>query len=120
MNNEVDVITNKELSVQEHIWNQLGFPGTMLSGSKIGYNESNPGHEVFFNACLFVDKQQVWYGDVDLTKRAEALQDLANVIGEFYLTCEMPFRFEGFDEGMKRSPDRVRKFTPAPLDGRTA
>jgi hypothetical protein len=89
----------------------LGFPGCMLSGSKSAYSQAHPTHTVYFNACIFDDHgTQVWHGDLDLTLSADRIQEAADYFGTLHVTPEHIFRFYGFEEGMKRDPDRVKTF----------
>lgn len=98
----------------ELIVKTLGFPGQMLSGSKLSYNRAFPEHTVYFNACVFDDfKRQIWHGDLDLTLLGDKLQELANAIGTIHVTPEHPYRFYGFDEGKVRDYDnRIVTFEP--------
>ena len=68
----------------------------MISGSKSGYRERNPGNEVYFNANIFtLEEGKVWYGDLDVTKDLSALEEIAKTIGkDLYILREMDGRFE--------------------------
>lgn len=89
----------------------LGMLGTMISGSKSYYLNQHPDHTVFFNACVFnKDRQQIWYGDIDLTVSSDRLQQLANKIGTIYVTRETPFRWEGLQEDQTCESDRIKVF----------
>ena len=48
------------------LYKLLGSSGRCL-GSKSGYRMDHPKHVVFFNALVYVNKQRVWCGDLDLT-----------------------------------------------------
>ena len=96
------------------IFKTIGFPGRMLSGSKLYYSQQHPDSTVYFNACIFDGyKRQIWHGDLDLTLEVDKLQSLANQIGTIHVTPEHPYRFEGFDEGRKRDyENRLVTFEP--------
>ena len=69
--------------------------GRMLSGSKSGYMNANPDHEVYFNANVFTREGKLWWGDLDITIDAEKLQNIAEAMGEkLYVLREMDGRFE--------------------------
>lgn len=73
----------------------LGYPGKMISGSKSFYREKFPDHVVVFNSNIFVGKNKIWYGDLDITESIDTLKDLASVIGEkLYVLYESDGRFE--------------------------
>lgn len=93
--------------IENPIIDVLGFPGQMLSGSKLAYSQAHPKHTVFFNACVFDESgRQIWHGDLDITLTGDHLQELANKIGTIYVTPEHPYRFEGFEEGKKKDHDK--------------
>jgi len=60
----------------------LGFPGKIIGASKSGYRENFPDHLVVFNSNVFVEKNKIWFGDIDITLSLESLQELASSIGE--------------------------------------
>ena len=79
----------------------LGMQGAMVSHSKSSYLEQNPDHLTIFNAnvCIkegFINKsQKIWYGDLDVTKSKEKLQELAKLLNtSIYVLYEMDARFE--------------------------
>lgn len=73
----------------------LGYTGRLLSISKSEYTRSNPGHKVIFNSNVCTKFGKIWYGDIDLTKDKDALQNLANELNEvLYVLYEMDGRFK--------------------------
>lgn len=76
----------------------LGFQGKMISGSKSGYYERNPGNLAIFNANVVVMESRpnkLWYGDLDLTLSLDKLKELSASIGqEIRVLREMDARFE--------------------------
>jgi len=74
----------------------LGNVGKMLSGSKSDYSNRHPKNIVFFNGNIFdKDGVKLWYGDIDLTKDASKLEQIAHLLDEsIYVTAELPFRWE--------------------------
>lgn len=71
--------------------------GRMISASKSRYATSYPTHVVVFNANLIssTHNKKFWHGDLDLTRDAEQLINLAKQMGEgFYVLREMDARFE--------------------------
>ena len=78
-------------------FNVFRFPnGKMLSASKSGYRDRNPGNEVFFNANIFtVEDGKIWYGDIDYTKDRETLEKIATKLERnLYILRELDGRFE--------------------------
>lgn len=79
------------------ISDSLGAVGRMISGSKSGYRNSNPGNLVVFNANIIVESdgvfEKIWYGDVDITKD-EAHIKAAAVGCTIYVLSEMDARFD--------------------------
>lgn len=71
------------------------FSGRMISYSKSGYMDRFPGNEVYFNANIFVlGEGKIWYGDIDVTKEKEQLENVAREIGkDLYILREMDGRF---------------------------
>jgi len=67
----------------------------MISGSKSGYMNSNSGNEVYFNANVFVlGEGKIWYGDLDITKDREKLENVASNLGkDLYILRERDGRF---------------------------
>lgn len=91
----------------------LGFPSQMLSSSKSAYASQYPDHTVFFNACIFNSKrQQIWWGDLDLTKDSAKLQNVANQIGTIYVTKEKPYRWDGLGDGKLEEFENLKIFNP--------
>jgi hypothetical protein len=74
-----------------------------------------PDNEVYFNANIFVlGEGKIWYGDLDVTKDIEALQNVASRIGsDLYILREMDGRFEneniGDSEIIRRSMCKITK-----------
>lgn len=68
--------------------------GRMIAYSKSTYWHANEGHKVYFNACIYDKKgKQVWYGDLDLTKDSDKLNQVAQASNQtFYVTPEHGFR----------------------------
>ena len=54
-----------------------------------------PDNEVYFNANIFVlGEGKIWYGDIDVTKEKEKLENVARGIGkDLYILREMDGRF---------------------------
>ena len=69
--------------------------GRMLSYSKSVYRNKFPDNEVYFNANIFVlGEGKIWYGDIDVTKEKEQLENVAREIGkDLYILREMDGRF---------------------------
>lgn len=99
----------------------LGFPGAMLSGTKIAPHGLKD-HDIYWNACVFQktgrhDAEQIWHGDLDVTEKRQALHRLANAVGTtIYVTPEQPWRFDGFKDAWKHA-DRTRVIAFAPESG---
>jgi hypothetical protein len=76
--------------------NEKLLSGRMLSYSKSGYRDKFPDNEVYFNANIFVlGEGKIWYGDIDITKEKEQLENVAREIGkDLYILSEMDGRFE--------------------------
>lgn len=100
------------MELRDEIDKLLGFPGRMLSGSKSDYDRLHPTDLTFFNACIFNDKyEQIWWGDINLTKSSPALQEIANKIKSvFYVTREQPYRFDGLTKKDLNNVESVRIF----------
>lgn len=74
----------------------LGPAGRLVSDPKSSYSDQHLDHEVLFNACVFdAPALEIWFGDLDLTRDAPRLQELADLLGEIYVAPESPFRLEG-------------------------
>jgi len=89
--------------------------GRMVCGSKSLYREMFPENEVYFNANVFVlGEGKIWYGDLDVTKDREALENVAGLIGkDLYVLREMDGRFENESlddsEIIRRSTCKITK-----------
>ncbi len=73
-----------------------GLPlGRMISESKSMYKDAYPEHLVVFDAnVVTVTNGKIWYGDLDVTRDAEALKRLSEQIGEpLFVLREMDARF---------------------------
>ena len=80
----------------QEIFKQNGLNnGRMISGTKSGYIKNNPGHEVYFNANVFIlGEGKIWYGDLDLNKDIEKLKLVAAELGKsLYVLREKDGRF---------------------------
>ena len=77
--------------------------GRLITFSKSLYREAYPKHIVLFNACLFNTKgEEVWWGDVDLTRDWKVFYETARALNEtLILTPETPYRFIGLKETLK-------------------
>lgn len=75
--------------------NKKLFSGRMISHSKSVYRDKFPDNEVYFNANIFVlGEEKIWYGDIDVTKEKEQLENVAREIGkDLYILREMDGRF---------------------------
>ena len=52
--------------------------GRAITWSKSAYREENPNSVCVFNACIVSAKEgQAWFGDLDLTKDADILREVA-------------------------------------------
>jgi hypothetical protein len=69
--------------------------GRMISHSKSGYRDKFPENEVYFNANIFVlGEGKIWYGDLDVTKDMDRLENIAKELGkDLYILREMDGRF---------------------------
>lgn len=74
----------------------LGYPGLMLCGSKSAYDRAHPNNIVVFNANVCTRCHgKIWFGDLDVTKSADALKRLSETLGEdVYVLSEHDARFE--------------------------
>jgi hypothetical protein len=80
----------------------IGPVGAMISASKTAYSDAHPDNKVFFNACIFNKKGvQIWAGDLDLTLKKDKLAELADLVGEIWITPEFGYRFQGLKAGLK-------------------
>lgn len=96
----------------ENLLNQvLGWPGHIVSGSKSGYRENNPGNLVIFNSNVCTDEGKIWWGDVDVTLSKDELQEIAIAEGKtIYVLYEMDGRFE--NEDSPKLDQAVVRFLP--------
>jgi hypothetical protein len=89
--------------------------GRMISHSKSGYMDKFPDNEVYFNSNIFVlGEGKIWYGDIDVTKERDKLENIAKEIGkDLYILREMDGRFEnenlGDSEIIRRSVCKINK-----------
>lgn len=100
----------------EKIFELNGFNiGRMISFSKSGYREKYPENEVYFNCNIFVlGEGKVWYGDIDVTKDRDSLENISMEIGnDLYILREMDGRFgnEKLDDSeiIRRSVCKINK-----------
>lgn len=82
--------------------------GRMISASKGDYIQRNPTHVSVFNANIVtITDGKIWYGDLDVTKSANILKEIAKEIGEpIFVLREMDARFENED---KVSSELIKK-----------
>ena len=75
--------------------NEKLLSGRIISFSKSGYREEFPDNEIYFNANIFVlGEGKIWYGDIDVTKEKEQLENVSREIGkDLYILREMDGRF---------------------------
>ena len=89
--------------------------GRMISFSKSSYRDKYPDNEIYFNANIFVlGEGKIWYGDIDITKEKEQLENVAREIGkDLYILTEMDGRFgnENLDDSeiIRRSVCKITK-----------
>lgn len=74
--------------------------GRMISASKGDYMHQNPTHLSVFNANIVtITDGKIWYGDLDITKSADTLKEIAKELGEpLFILREMDARFENEDK----------------------
>lgn len=74
----------------------LGCNGMMISCSKSGYGEIHPRNIAVFNANIVDgDRTKIWYGDIDITKDLDKLQEASKVLStKLYVLRESDGRFE--------------------------
>ncbi len=76
----------------------LGFPGRMVSASKLDYSRQYPEHIVVFNSNVCTEDGKIWFGDIDVTLDEDKLKTLAEAIGKkVYVLYEMDGRFDNED-----------------------
>jgi hypothetical protein len=75
--------------------NEKLLSGRIISFSKSRYREEFPDNEIYFNANIFVlGEGKIWYGDIDVTKEKEQLENVAREIGkDLYILREIDGRF---------------------------
>ena len=57
--------------------------GRILTVLKSDYVEANPNSVIYWNAnIILISSGKVWYGDLDITKDAEALKRVSERLGE--------------------------------------
>lgn len=100
----------------EEIFIKKGFmPGRLISGSKSWYRSQFPDNEVYFNANIFIPGEgKIWYGDLDITRDYETLEEIASLLKEdLFILSEMDGRFENEDlsdgEIISRSRCKISK-----------
>lgn len=72
-----------------------GYMGAMISGSKSGYRNAYPENLAIFNANLCTNGGKIWFGDIDITKKKDALCEFAkSEQTTLYVLYEMDGRFE--------------------------
>ena len=89
--------------------------GRMISGSKSGYCQKYPKHDVRFNANIFIPSTgKVWFGDLDITVDNKKLQDVCNELDEEMIVVpEMMGRFGAEEEPYKKIFEHAHtRFTP--------
>lgn len=106
------------IDLHNPIYDILGMPGRMLSGSK----QTPPrlkDHTIYWNACVFLKHgklvEQIWHGDLDVTARMDDFKRLAKELGgTIYVTPEQPWRFDGFKQTakLKHHAERMLEFKP--------
>ena len=81
--------------VQEIARGILGFPGVLVSSSKVAYVSKYGTHITVFNANVCtLSHGKVWYGDIDITVSGNKLIELADRLNEdVYVLREMDARF---------------------------
>lgn len=89
--------------------------GRMIGGSKSGYRMRNPENDILFNAYIFVPSgKKDWYGDLDITKDAQTLQEICDELQEEMIVVpEMLGRFGAEERQYKElEADAHAKFIP--------
>jgi len=93
----------KITEIENVICKRLGHPGRMIGGSKSGYMQNNKDNVVVFNANIIIELKtilktkytKVWYGDIDITKDENILNEIAQVTGSMiYVLREYDNRFD--------------------------
>jgi hypothetical protein len=81
---------------QKFIQELMGYPGTMLSGSKRAPETKGKGeHLCVWNANLIVEGyNKIWFGDINLTRDEEKIKKIAlHLKAKLYVLREMDARF---------------------------
>lgn len=66
----------------------------MIAYNKSTYTRLNPRNRVFFNANIATREGKIWWGDLDITKDREKLQNVADELDTtLYILREMDYRF---------------------------
>lgn len=89
--------------------------GRMISGSKGGYREKYPNHQVIFNANIIIkSKKKIWFGDVSFPQDTDKIQEICNELGEpLYILYEMDARFGMENESVEKLINKaVKIFEP--------
>jgi hypothetical protein len=102
----------REQEIKQIFRNHSIFTGRMLGASKSRYREAFPDSEAYFNANIFSRKfGKIWWGDLDLTIDSEALQSIADELGDdLFVLSEMDGRFENEDLPFEEFKKRAVKF----------
>lgn len=91
--------------IKKVIYDKLGIAGKIITMSKTTYRNQNESNLVFFNANICVNKEKVWWGDLDITKSRAVLHEIAkNTNADIYVLQEMDARFEN-----EKGPE-IKKF----------
>lgn len=83
-----------------HIRRKLGPSGRMICWDTDTYVKEHPNDEVVFNAnlCMLTiqpKRRKLWYGDLNLTKENDILQEIADFCREpIYILSELDGRYE--------------------------
>jgi hypothetical protein len=92
-----DVVVSSETTalLDSLCMQKLGYPGRMISGSKMGYRNSRPDNLALFNSNLCTDEGKIWYGDIDVSKSKNDLQEIADKTGKnLFVLFESDGRFD--------------------------
>ena len=78
-----------------NVFNLLGNPGNLLSGSKSMYRSMFPKNMILFNGNVYIGTSKVWWGDIDVTLSKSALSELSYIENaNVYVLHEMDGRFD--------------------------
>ena len=74
----------------------FGYYGRLISQSKTRYRERYPDHLIVFNSNLCTKEYgKFWFGDIDVTKDRDKLENLADTLKiSIYVLYETDARFE--------------------------